>query len=349
MNPLSPSSDAAALLYLILAAGGSGGLASVYFRRWHRRLPARWMRIAAANLLLSLALLFAGLLAGEIYCRHFADVTDSFGAHRMAQTWLSRYGQLNAQGLRDDVIQYSLKPAMGRPRMIFIGDSFTAGSGVRNIRHRYVNLYRARHPEQDIQLFARNGWDTGHQTEKLRHLVEGGFEFRTAVLMYNLNDISDINPAWQRMMERIRRTFHPTGYFQHSFLLNWFYFRMKMLTDMEVRNYGREVAAAYAGPVWEEQKERLRALRQTVEDAGGRLVVATQPFFNYAAESYPFRAIHKQLAEFWDGEGVPHLDLLTLLDGHAPRDLIASRFDAHPNETAHRLIAERLDVFLSAP
>ena len=55
---------------------------------------------------------------------------------------------------------------------------------------------------------------------------------------------------------------------------------------------------------------------------------------------------HDQLDHFWQEQGVPHLDLLATFSNLPPAKLMVNAHDAHPNEFAHALAAEAIDVFL---
>jgi hypothetical protein len=56
--------------------------------------------------------------------------------------------------------------------------------------------------------------------------------------------------------------------------------------------------------------------------------------------------VHEQLGRFWRELQVPHLDLLPVYQGLKPQQLVANRFDPHPNEFAHKLAAEAIQKFL---
>ncbi|MBP7828895.1 MAG: hypothetical protein KA248_03140 [Kiritimatiellae bacterium] len=335
------------LLFAALALAMTAA-AVAFVTRWHHRLRSQVARVLAGNLVMGLWIAAVGLLVGEYIYRYIVDTTDAFGFSRVHRAWLARHWIVNPQGMRDNYWPYTLRPPAGKQRTVFMGDSFTAGHGIRNVEDRFCNLYRRRHPEQEVHMLAENGWESGHQLECLRDMARQGYVYHTLCLMYVLNDISDINPAWTRLVAVIEGA-EPTGLLQHSFFLNWLLFRIKTITDPHFRHYGHEVLEAYDGPVWEEQKERLRALRRVVESGGGRLAVVLLPYFSYPAERYPYRAIHEQIGAFWRAEGVAFLDLLPLLEGRSPRELTVNPFDAHPNEKTHRLIAEQVDALLSAP
>src|SRR5438876_9545496 len=111
-------------------------------------------------------------------------------------------------------------------------------------------------------------------------------------------------------------------------------------------NYFEFVRDGYRGPVWQLQMQRLDSLRNMVNAASGHLLVVTFPFLHALGPKYEYRFIHDEMKEFWRERGVPQLDLLGIYQNIPPAKLVVNRFDAHPNEDAHRLAAEAIGRFL---
>jgi len=319
----------------------------VCFRRLkiHRQVRFRTFALIVGNGLLFLFLCSVVLLGGELYYRIIYDTTDSFGLTKTTTQWLRRHYAYNNFDIRDSR-HYTTRLRRGVRRVTFLGDSFTAGHGVANVEDRFANRYRAVRPDVDVQVVAINGYDTGDEIELIRKLKQGRSDLDLVVLIYCLNDISDISPQWKTINDRIYDRPDPGYFVQHSFFLNTLYYRWTIGQDADVTDYYRYVRNDYQGPVWEQQKERLRTLLRQVTDGGGKLVVVTFPFLHSLGPDYPFAPVHKQLGDFWNELHVPHLDLWDLYRSHAPAELVVNRFDAHPNEFAHALAAEAITEFL---
>jgi hypothetical protein len=84
-----------------------------------------------------------------------------------------------------------------------------------------------------------------------------------------------------------------------------------------------------------------------VEANGGQLLVVTFPFLQLEGPDYEYQFAHDQLDEFWRGLGVPHLDLHPVFAEEQRERITVNRYDAHPNEYANLLAAERIDQFLT--
>ena len=338
-------------LLLVLFAGSAlaaGGLAVLFFRTERRRPRApltigRWL---TGNGLIGLFLAGLVLTGGETYFRFFFDGTDAYMLSKASARWQERHYRMNASGVRDSLPAYRDRLAPGKRRITFVGDSFTAGHGVKDVERRFANVIRNRHPDWEVHVIAGNGWETGLHQTMLETGLAAHYEFDVVVLAYVLNDISDLVPDyWENAARRIQE-WQPGPFVSESYFLDTLYNRFRMSRDPDLGDYYGFVAQWYRGPVWALQEARLRAIQETVARRGGRLLVATFPFLQVPLEDYPFRDVHAQLDAFWKSNGVPHLDLADAYRGYAPRQLVVNRFDAHPNEYAHELAAQALEAFI---
>lgn len=325
----------------------TSGLLYLFFYRFrqHKRTTYRFTRLIVGNVLVLLFLGSLLILAGEIRYRFFYDATDSFGLTKTTQIWFKRHFQYNMTSFRDS-IEYPLAPQPGQRRVTIVGDSFTAGHGIADVEDRFVNRIRAQRPAWDVQMFAKCGWDTGHYLGFLDLSAQSRYQLDLVVLVYCLNDLSDIVPKWRSTLQRIYKSSDPGFFAKHSYLFNTIYFRLKAAHDPDVADYYQFVRENYEGSVWEAQQTRLEQLKDHIEQRGGRLVVVTFPFVHALGEDYPYREAHERLGRFWESLHVPHLDLLETLEAYEPGELIVNARDAHPNELAHRLASEKMLEFL---
>ena len=333
------------LFLLVLVA--SGGLLWLFARQVRgNHAQAGWTRLVLGNLLVLLFLLALSTVVGEVYYRFFRDTTDSLAYTKVSQRWFERHWQLNPSGFRDN-LDYSLKIKLGKRRISFVGDSFTAGHGVKDVEDRFANRIRRAHPEWDINLLAQPGFDTGDELQQLEECFGQHYQIDQVVLVYCLNDTADLFPEWAETVHRVRAAAEQSGWLlRNSFLVNTLYYRLFAPRNAGVGRYFEYVAEGYRGSHWEQQQQRLKAFRDLVESHGGRLLVVTFPFFQGLGPHYEYQFMHDELNQCWRELGVPHLDLLTVYRTLPPRKLIVSRFDSHPNEYAHALAADAIEKFL---
>lgn len=338
----------AILTGFICSTIASGFLLRFFFRPHKGGMPAplNLRRLITGNLLICLFLISLVLTAGEIYYRFFYDATDSYMMSKTSLRWEQRHYQLNASGFRDS-IEYKWKIPAGKRRITFLGDSFTAGHGIKDVEQRFANRIRARNPGWEVHVMAKNGWETGTHLEVLEDGLPPDYDCDLVVLVYCLNDISDLAPDyWINIVERITQTWRPGPIVLESFFLDTYYHRIRMALDPDLRDYYGYVGQWYRGPVWNIQEARLRQLRDKVAQRGGQLRVVTFPFLQSAGHNYPFREIHMQLDVLWTSMGVPHLDLLDTFSQVDSPQLVVNRFDAHPNEKAHEMAANAIERFI---
>ena len=311
-----------------------------------RGLP-RGVRLVLGNLGVFLVLLLLVFAAGEIYYRYIFDSTDSFGLTRICKRWFERHYQYNAMNVRDS-IEYAFRREAGRRRITFLGDSFTAGHGIKNVEDRFANRIRFQ-SLWEVHVMAANGLDTGEELNNLGGIVNGGYELDVLVLAYILNDISDIVPEWRQVVQRVYGDKdNEPWWVRSSYFLNTLYYRHKASRDPDVANYYGFVKGAYAGPIWDKQRQRLAALNDFCRAKGITLLVVTFPFLHALDNDYAYDDVHDQLNQLWVELNVPHLDLLNVYGKYQAKELIIGKYDAHPNELAHEMAAAPIKKFIEA-
>ena len=327
------------------------GVVLVVFARTIRRkgLRNRRLNILIGNVLVFSflgSLAFVGL---EGWFRFFRDTTDSFNFSKTSRRWFQRHYFVNNMGMRDNIL-YGGRIAPGKRRITFVGDSFTVGQGIANVEDRFPNIMRRSMADTEVHVLAVAGFDTGPELDMLSDLVTNGYQVDIVILAYCLNDISDLVPQWQEALNRINEGRDTPGWLsRNSYFVNTMECRWKALSNPDIKDYYGGLKGAYNGPAWEKQKERLKAMQSLVASAHGKFGVMTFPFVNALGPNYQWDSVHKQLNAFWKDLGVPHEDLLSVYQGIAPSDLMVNKFDAHPNELAHRLAADAMVRFFQEP
>lgn len=324
-------------------------IAARWFLRWLRRRPGppSWRARAFGGALVTALPVTLLLAAGETWFRFGRDATDAIAYTKVSQRWIERHYRCNTATFRDDV-EYAPAIAPGKRRVTFLGDSFTAGHGIADVNRRAANLVRARHPEWEVHVLAKNGLDTPTETQLVEVVTAHGYALDEVVLCYCFNDAMDVLPHWRAVLEDAARVAKARwAVFDSSWLLDTLYFRVAIVRLPGVGDFFSFVGEAYRGEPWQQHRRHLRALRDAIVRGGGRLRVVTWPLLNRLGPDYPYAAAHATLAAFWQAEGVPHLDLLPVLRDMEPARVVVSAVDAHPNEFANELAAAAIDRWLA--
>jgi lysophospholipase L1-like esterase len=339
------------LAFALFLAAPIVSLASLrwFFRRLGPTRPrTSWGQLALGNFLVLLCLLTVVLLVGESYFRFFCDTTDSLAYTKISERWVQRHWHVNRAGCRDNV-EYDPARQPGKRRISFVGDSFTAGHGIKDVEDRFPNRLRRAHPEWEVHVLATVGLDTGAELALVRKAFAKGYQADQVVLVYCLNDIGDLLPPQTDAMSRVVAKLDASPWLvRNSYMLNLGYHHYMALRDPYLGNYCSFVHEAYSGPLWDQQRQRLKAFRDLVQEHGGHLAVVTFPFLHALGPRYEYRFIHEKLDGLWRELGVPHLDLLPVFEGLPSSALTVNRYDAHPNERANQMAAEAIDQWLAA-
>ncbi|MBI1286276.1 MAG: hypothetical protein GC178_01745 [Flavobacteriales bacterium] len=309
-----------------------------------------WLRSSKTGLVIwnAVFLLFLTstiFLAGETYYRFFVDTTDSFALNKTTRRWAMRHYEKNNMGVRDNV-DYNYLIGSGKRRLTIIGDSFTAGHGVKDVNDRFGNLLKVRFPNTEVHVLGTNGFETIDELERFRKILSEGYEPDFVMLTYCLNDISYLIPEAQEVYREMAEFDRNLNYIEReSYLVNTLVFRIMANRNPNVTNYYAFLKDRYSGETWKQQKSVLKQLKALVEENGGHLVVATIPFL-HQLEDYQFQSVHDSLVLFWHDSEVPYLNLLPVFESESSESVVVNRFDAHPNEHAHRIIADALEPFI---
>jgi hypothetical protein len=99
---------------------------------------------------------------------------------------------------------------------------------------------------------------------------------------------------------------------------------------------------SYSGAPWEGLKNKLDELHRDCESQHVDFRMVIFPFLHNLGPEYPFHEAHRKLKDYCTAANIPVLDLEPILAPHVAEGLTVNRFDAHPNERAHAIVAQAL-------
>lgn len=301
------------------------------------------LRLVTGNVLVLVSLLWTAVLAGETYYRYVYDESDSYGLMLTNFSWFRRHVHLNNATCRDDDFRSEKLP--GERRVACVGDSFTMGWGVPDVNDTFPGRIEAalaaRFPgKYDVQNYGQPGWTTGHESTLIDGLASGGAGVDHIILGYCLNDTDDLLEAgkWFNREHAPRVPLIPPTF---SFLADHLWFHWKLADDPQVKNYFVWANEGYDDPaIFGRQTDRFRHIAETCRKARIRLDVVVFPLFNVWGDDYPLHDAHEKLAQAWSVLGVKTIDLREAYKGIPGSELVANRYDAHPNTRAHEIAAK---------
>lgn len=319
--------------------------------------PARPPRVIAAALgrsqltgalisLTTIALLFA---AAETYLRVFGVATDAYSFTAMNRQWYLNFywPTLNSLGFRD----HEPKPDPdGRLlKIAVLGDSFVVGHGIDDFDQTFPQLLERRLGERaDVLVVAKPGWDTDVELAELQKYPVAP---NVVILSYYLNDISYLTKATALDPDRnFRFPQQPLlgAFVRNFFVPNYVYFNLLQFTaPRRTRGFIQDLVDAHrADALWSQHARQLQAIVDWTRARGIRLLVMVWPHLLAIDDSRPATA---RVAQFFQAQGVPVVDLCDLLKSADGARLVVNRFDAHPGVVAQRRAADALYAALTKP
>jgi len=349
--------------YLLGLVAWTGCLGAFLVWLLKRRRMIRLRRLAGGRLpskrinaiFMGVWFFLATLTFAELIFAVGVDHSEAFNASLIAKRWFARHidAERNADGFRERRLLSDRLPADVK-RILFLGDSFTAGHGIKNMDDRFTERL-----ELQLNATAEPGWqvynmgEPGYEISMIRALDEAVLSRDHAVDMviycYMMNDIEGYDPKTQAAIEEIgQRRRSGNWLVENSYFINWSYHRWVQYSAGSSVDYFPHLVDSYAGTPWLSVMHDLNDMvaRSREKNIPFRLIIF--PFMHNLGPEYPFGDAHEKLVTWAYEYDVRVLDMRPVFEAHLAEKLTVNRFDNHPNERAHALIAEELAKWISA-
>ena len=246
-----------------------------------------WARLLLGNLLVLVALLAAGLLAGELYYRFGYDATDALEYNKVSVRWFERHYHQNSWGCRDKTSSMPTPSSRAKPGHLFRGFLYRGARGQGG--GSAVRLPPAAGPSGlGSPRAGASRVDTSNELQSMCCFLTNHYEVDQVVLVCTAStDIGDLLPEGAAAMQRVYDDVDHSGWLRrHSYFVNTVYNRMGLSWNPDLKRYFRLTLAAHRGPAWPQQRQRLKELRDLVQSHGGHFSVVTFPFFQSLGPNY---------------------------------------------------------------
>ena len=265
-------------------------------------------------------------------------------------------------GLRGGAAPIAKRKSPGTYRILLLGDSFTFGVGVRDedtfarVLERRLNAQGHGSPRVEVMNAAVQGYNTRDEVLYLEHQWLA-FQPDLVLIVFYINDAYADDAILNMGQELGFDLERPVGLARHSYL--WDLASHKILA----RQVSRRVQAFYRSFYFAEARQFLgnpggervdwRVSRAALARAaaltranGTRLGLVVFPELYGLDGAYPFTDVHRLVKETCGELAVPCLDLFDAFRGRDERALWVHPTDHHPNEKAHRLVADAVQAWL---
>ncbi|MFQ5455071.1 MAG: SGNH/GDSL hydrolase family protein [Nitrospirota bacterium] len=266
----------------------------------------------------------------------------------------------NSLGFRGK--EYSMKKTPDTIRIVFLGDSFTFGEGVKDndiFSKRLVELLNEKYKtRRNLHFEGYNFGVGGYNTEQslflLKNLVLKA-DPDIVILGYTLNDAEPKLFYIDRETQSIKRMPREKNineglayskppetllYKLRSVRLIWQFLKNNKLKRETIDYYNSLYNEG--NPDWNITKESLKKIINICDDNRIDCYIVCFPLLYELNDNYPFRHIHKLIKDIVTSVGSDHVDFIDLFPyfkGQKDTELWVHPTDQHPNEIAHKIVA----------
>lgn len=292
--------------------------------------------------------LLAGFILGEAYFRYIYDQSDGLGFLKVNQKWHERHVVFNNYFRRDR--QFESQKQLGEFRIAVMGDSISFGGGIEDPADRFSDLLqtRLRADGDNVSVYNLGVSGTGSEDQikdfnNFKHL-----KFDLLIWQYFLNDINPPEGGeGTRIIVTNKDKFIPSlavhWLTSRSYFADWLYWRLST-------KYNRTFSDLAVADLNAYQNLNLLARHQFViknfltqaRTDHLPVIVILFPYLYQTPLTQMSDVTYDQMLKFFQNQLSFVIDLKTVLRPYQPAQLMASRWDSHPNELAHKLAAEQL-------
>lgn len=309
----------------------------IVYLAWVRKEAKAWL---GQRIGLALAGIFVALLLAEsvfFFVGRSHHTIQSYAS----RIWFHRHWEVNSLGFRDR--EYSGTDLQGKKVILCLGDSFTAGAGVKNPQDRFSNrLQDHLGPGYEVLNLGMNGLGPEKELEVLQDFPHSA---DVLLLSWFLNDIhgaaEEAGMSLREAMPKNRRrpSLYPKDLLYSANYLWW------SIPDSEPHlRYYEYLRKAFADPIaFDLHTKRLSELIHSARKRNMKVAVVLFPqLYDVAGSEFAIRPLETWL----NSQQIPTLNLSPVFAPFAAEEIIVNNNDAHPNEKAHALVADTLAVYM---
>lgn len=262
---------------------------------------------------------------------HEGDLTKA------SNIWFERYWPpINAAGYRDG----EHTDTLGKKKVLVIGDSFTAGHGIKNVADRYANVLAQKLGTQQVEVYnlGISGSDT---RDEYARFEKSGLKPDVLVLQYFPNDIekaageNGLRPVGLRPYGDVPGLLGTV--FRHSYLFNYLYWQFPHASGAVITDYTQKAYADSATI-----QSHLRDLGQFVAIRDKYHIPMYVVLFPFSHNLEKTTEYVRPVVAFFRSHNVPVINVGDLITDIKPDDRIVGRNDYHASPLVNRRVGEAL-------
>lgn len=285
-----------------------------------------------------------------------------FGISPIPNGELSAVGyKKNSKGIRDYEYDYAKKEEVFR--ILGIGDSFTEGAGVSNLEDIFLKrLEKELNDSFNCSYQVINGGQSDFNTkDEYEWLKDEGIKYSPdlIIVIYFFNDATGMNSI-DEITKKLYGNYHlssqrfdmlyPSARFK-SYIYNFFKYRFycKKITQKTLKEY-KEAYFSNEEKTrqWMECKENILLIKKLAEENNSKILFVIFPILYDLDDNYILQDIHDAIYNFLIENNIETYSLLPAFQAYKGKaeTLWVNSLDSHPNEKAHRIVADSLFTYL---
>jgi len=281
----------------------------------------------------------------ELYFRYIYDQSDGLGFLKVNSRWHQRHVVHNSYFFRDRDFDPHKKEHV--VRIGALGDSITFGGGIENYQDRFSNILEKKLNDAgysvEVYNLGKPGFDTEAEIKQYQDVKNLNFDI--IIWQYFLNDIQPTEKSTGTSIISRNSTQQKFTKFlsDKSYFFDFLYWRLSSRyskTFEELKT--ADIAQYHNDQLLNNHQAQIRDFVENLKKENKKVVVILFPLINALGPNYPATDVHNLMTEYFKEIQVETIDLLEDLKEKEPKNLIASHFDPHPNESVHKLAAEKL-------
>lgn len=293
-----------------------------------------------ATVLLSVFILFIVLEAVFMFIprSHSIDYTLA------SKLWYAKYWKpINSLGFRDK------EPESRKPVIFFVGDSFTAGHGLKSVDDRFSDIVRKdlnnKETKYSVINIGKPNLDSRGEFEEMKNFIYmTRIKPDKIVLQYGGNDIEGAAGANGLIFEG----FHPPpdmnkfGMFlgSGSYLLNYIYFLFPR-EHMGMPSYISYLTKAYKNDnILSKHKADIGLFINYARENSIQLIVVVFPFLTDVESSDSMYV--NDIVKYFEDNKVSVINVSPLVKGLPVDERIVNKNDSHPSVKINRIVAREI-------
>ena len=285
--------------------------------------------------------LFVALLICFIILENtFMFIPRSHGAGYTlgSKVWSSKYANdINFLGYRDFKIKND------KQLILFAGDSFTWGHGIKKIKDRFSNIVGNKIDNYNTANIGVRGFDSKDEYENLLSFVhKTKIKPDKIVLQYFGNDIEKIaienGITFKGFTPYKKVNVLFKSLIKNSFLFNYLYW---LYPQDESNTYLDFLETAYNDEyIFEKHSSDLSKFIDYAQNNSVELLVVVFPFLQDIPMSEDLYT--EKIVKFFNTRNIKTIDMAKLLYGFKTKDLVVNSNDSHPSAMVNKIVADEI-------